>query len=171
LLARISSSERLGLWVGLPFLGLLVLIAATMTLPTPDCEGGGTHTGFADVLVAVIATATSIAAIAAAALQLGRIAALGLDPTDRALSALVAVIVVALALTLGSGNANGVGRFMFYASFFAVVAFPLLGAMALARRRAADARLLTTLYLFGAGLGLYPLFALFVLGASHGAFC
>jgi len=159
---------KLGLWTCLPFLAWIVVWIAALSMPTPDCEGGGTASD-AEAAVLIVAVAAASLGTAAAALWrlvgLGRAGAFSARRDLTLVGAVVATILVAIGLNPQFENVAVVALVLTGLAFVS-----LLVAWA-AGLRLDQLGLLLPLYLLGAALFAYPLVGLIGLLASSGLGC
>jgi len=169
-----SRSPGLGLWAGLPFAALFLLVLAIGALPGSDCSDSSHGTSAGEVLVAAVACAASVGCIAAGSYRLG--ALLFGEPRVSGLQVALAAVFVGLTILAAGIYDSGrsvtfLGHILIVGTAATAVVFLVLVVALIARRTVDEAGLFVPLYLLGAGLFVYPIFALLALGASRGAFC
>ncbi len=143
-------------------------------LPGSDCDGSGEGTSAAEILVGAVACVASVCAVAAGGYRLGRsvFGEEGVSAVQIALAVLVigAGLLAASPLVTGD-NLTDFGKVLTGGTLATGILLGILCVAVLARARIEAFGLLAGLYALGAGLFVYPLFALFALGANRGAFC
>jgi hypothetical protein len=168
---RPSRFERLGVWIGLPLLALVLMGILFMALPEGACDesADGEVGSWAIFFWGVGA---SVACLAGAIQRLVRLIRAGVSRRQvvLALVTLVAMIVLAAAVQI-SGDPGPYWNAWVVAVPATGLALIALIVAALRRRRADDAGLLLPAYLAGAGLFVFPSLALLAALIKSDALC
>jgi hypothetical protein len=160
---RPSRFDRLGIWIGLPLLALVLMGLLFGALPEGACDESGDGDAAAYVLLG-FGIAVSAACLIGAVQRLVRLARRPGGIASRQL--LLAVVVVAILLVLAATLRLGGDSSAFYWQAWLVtvpatgLALLILAVAALFRRESDDVGLLLPGYLAGAGLFVFPSLAL-----------
>jgi hypothetical protein len=153
-------------------LGLVLL--AIFNLPEGDCYGVEDDDGSAEILLLIVTPAASLACLAAGALRSASLARAGGDLHRQLRVVGVGSLVALVATGAIASDGNGLqylGVLCAVGTAATAVALLVLIIAWLAGRGPDDVGLLLPVYLFGAGLFVYPLFAWMGLLLSSGGFC
>ena len=163
----------LGVWIWLPVLALLGLFVVIGATPGADCDGVADDLSDGEGLVIAVALMASLGAFAAA---VNRVLALLRGPGVAPWQLIAVAVGVAVIAALGAVIDLGSGvDYLWPLAFVGVLATAaaLLGLLVawMLRRKPDDVGLLLPSYLVGAGLFVYPGFALLALAFKSGGFC
>ena len=166
-------SAGLGWWIAVPLAAFFILLGSVFVLlPGSDCDGSDPASA-GRLLVSVIAAVVSVTAVAAGAFRLGTLVS-GRSRTSAIEVAVVLAILIGALLVVTPGDERSVddlAEYMMAAGAASIAAwFCLTGAFVL-RRTPEEVSLLLPVYLFGAGLGIFPILTWLAIGANAGAFC
>jgi hypothetical protein len=168
--ARISSSERLWPWVGLPVLALVLIAIAVYPLPAGSCDGYEEDTGLAGIAVLVLTGVAVASCLAAASVRLVALKRAGLSAAE--LGVLVGALpALALLTYLPPSSGEYVLKAIALGCCATVVALLALVVNGLLGRHVGDVRVLLPLFLLGAALFVYPSLAMLGLAVSSGIGC
>jgi hypothetical protein len=169
---RSSRFERLGPWIGLPLLGLLLTGLLFGLTPEAPCETPESIDAWAWTLF-VWGIALSVVCLAGATVRVVRLArGKGISRRQSLLALVIVVVLAAIAAVVPIG-AEPVVYWRVWAVAVPATGLALLAltVAALLRRRADDVGLLLPAYLAGAGLFVFPSLALFTAVIKSNAFC
>jgi hypothetical protein len=163
-------SDWLPPWIFVPLILLVVILVAAFSLPSSDCSGEDHSGGLAEVILIGL-TASSIAAVAGAALY--RVVEMVREETfrtvDFAVLLVTALLVGVIAGTVASGQGGSDGL-LIAGMFVAPLAMLALIGAAIGGFGVKAVGLLLPIYLVGAGC-IYYVVAAFFIAASEGGFC
>jgi hypothetical protein len=159
---RPSRFDRLGIWIGLPLLALVLMGLLFAALPETACDESaeGSVESWAILLFGMGAAVACLVAAVARVVGLRR-GPVGIRPWQ-VIAALVVVVILAVAASLVSVESE---PSFYWRAWVAtvpatVIALLVLLVAAALRRRANDVGLLLPAYLIGAGLFVIPSLAL-----------
>jgi hypothetical protein len=153
-------------------LGLVLL--AIFNLPEGDCYGVEDDDGSAKILLLVVTAVASLACLAAGALRSASLARAGGDLRRQLRVVGVGVLAALVAAGAFASDGDGVdyiGWLCVVGTAATAVALLVLIIAWLAGRGPDEVGLLLPVYLFGAGLFVYPLFTWIALAINAGGFC
>jgi uncharacterized membrane protein len=169
--ARTSSSERLGAWLFIPALAVvLVYLVAGSALPAADCDGiSDEASGFAQGMALLVTAGASLCCLAAAGRHLTRLHRDGNGSASLGIAVVVLVVLVG-ALLISVGDERIVPFFVLGLIATGVCFLALLGIM-LAGRTIDEVGVTLPFYLTGMAIFVFPTVLFFFALGNSGLGC